>query len=686
MKNKLFFTLILLWVLASNTKAQNASLEWVSSAGGSDYDYANSIATDASGNVYTTGFFKGIVDFDPGTGVLNLGVNISIRDIFIQKLDPFGNLLWAKSIGYWSSFDEAYSITVDASGNVYITGSISGIVDFDPGIGIFNLNCAGCTGIFILKLDAAGNFIWAKSMSGVGTARGMSITTDSYCNVYLTGYYTGVCNFDTLSNLADTCNGGYDIFIQKFDSSGNTIWAKFIGGSGFEKSYSIAVDVGCNIYLTGKFEDWVDFNPGTGFNAVGSNGSADCFILKLDASGDFVWVNTMSGYKGSAGKSVALDTDANVYITGYFSGTALIDSCNYNKIISSNGFEDIFIEKFDSAGNFIWVKTMGGISHDVGNSISIDAIGRLYVTGSFQGLVDFDPGSSITSINSNNASKDIFIQKLDASGNFIWVESMGGSDTEEKLSMSIDSAYNICISGIFNGTADFEPGNGVTSHTSNGYCDIFTAKLSQCITTSSFTLSKCNSYTWPINNTTYTSSGTYTATLTNASGCDSIITLNLTINTVNDSVTKNGTTLTTNEAGASYQWLDCNNGYAIITGATNQSFTPIVNGNYAVEITKNGCIDTSICYSITNIGIIENSFGDEFVFYPNPTSGIVNLEFGSNYKNVYITIRNSEGKLVKQQQYTNKQNISLELEGNIGVYLVEVISGHNRAVIMVLKQ
>jgi hypothetical protein len=159
-----------------------------------------------------------------------------------------------------------------------------------------------------------------------------------------------------------------------------------------------------------------------------------------------------------------------------------------------------------------------------------------------------------------------------------------------------------------------------------------------------------------------------------------------TLITIDNTVIKNGVTLTANEIGANYQWLDCNNSYSVISGASNQSFTPTSNGNYAVEITKNSCVDTSNCYSITNIGIIENSFGDKLVFYPNPTSGIVNLEFGSNYKNVQIIIRNSEGKLVKHQEFKKEQNISIEIEGSKGIYLIEVISADKKAIIKVVKQ
>jgi len=336
--------------------------------------------------------------------------------------------------------------------------------------------------------------------------------------------------------------------------------------------------------------------------------------------------------------------------------------------------------------NFEWAKQMGGTSTEEGLSITIDAGGNVYTTGWFSDTVDFDPGAGTTNLISAGGY-DIFIQKLDGAGNLLWAKQMGGTNLDCGYSITIDAGDNVYTTGLFMETADFDPGTGTANLTSAGIYDIFIHKLSQCFTTpGTDVITACFSYTW-IDGITYTASNNIaTHTLSNAAGCDSVVTLNLTIITIDNTVSKNGVILTANELGANYQWLDCNNSYSVISGATNQSFTPTSNGNYAVEIIKNSCVDTSDCYSITNIGIIENSFGDKLVFYPNPTSGIVNLEFGSNYKNVQIIIRNSEGKLVKHQEFKKEQNISIEIEGSKGIYLIEVISADKKAIIKVVKQ
>jgi hypothetical protein len=127
-------------------------------------------------------------------------------------------------------------------------------------------------------------------------------------------------------------------------------------------------------------------------------------------------------------------------------------------------------------------------------------------------------------------------------------------------------------------------------------------------------------------------------TIPNTLGCDSVITVNLTINTVNTSITTSSSTLTANASGAAYQWLDCNNGYSVISGENTQSFTPIFSGNYAVELTENGCIDTTACVAIITLGISENSFGNGLLVYPNPTDGNFSIDLGETYQTITVTL------------------------------------------------
>lgn len=217
---------ILISLAATRVPAQ--TFEWAKSFGGGDFDQGNSITVDAAGNVYTTGYFQDTVDFDPGAGSANL-TSAGSGDAFVQKLDAAGNFLWAKAFG-GSADDIVASITVDAVGNVYTTGYFQGTVDFDPGAGTDTLTSAGRGDVFVQKLDAAGNFLWAKALGGSGSDEGSSITVDAAGNVYTTGNFEGTADFDPGAGSATfTSAGGWDVFIQKM-SQGTTGMVDMSGG------------------------------------------------------------------------------------------------------------------------------------------------------------------------------------------------------------------------------------------------------------------------------------------------------------------------------------------------------------------------------------------------------------------------------------------------------------------------
>ncbi len=480
MKKKLqkviFVCALAFFGLSNNANAQ--ALQWAKAMGGSSSDFSICIALDGSGNVYTTGYFGGLADFDPGAGVANL-TSAGSTDIFISKLDASGNFVWANAMGGIGD-DGGYSIALDGSGNVYTTGLFRGTADFDPGAGLANLTSSGTYDIFISKLDASGNFVWAKAMGGVVDDWGYSIALDGSGNVYTTGHFRGTADFDPGAGVANLTSAGSDnIFISKLDASGNFVWAKAMGGAYDDVGYSIAFDGSGNVYTTGCFGGTVDFDPGAGVFNLTSSGLCDIFVSKLDASGNFVWAKTIGGLGEDGGNSIALDGTGNVYTTGYFLGTADFDpGAGVANLTSSANSSDIFISKLDAFGNFVWANAMGGTSYDYGRSIALDGSGNVYTTGYFAGLADFDPAAGVANLTSAGIN-DIFISKLDASGNFVWANAMGGISDDLCHSIALDGSGNVYTTGYFLGTADFDPGAGVANLTSAGGLDIFVAKYFQ---------------------------------------------------------------------------------------------------------------------------------------------------------------------------------------------------------------
>ncbi len=483
-KFKILFISITALLFTHQLIAQSPNFEWAQNMGSTQSDKGNAIAIDSSGNVYTTGTFQGTVDFNPGAAIYNLTA-MAMSDMFISKFDSLGNFIWAKSIG-GAFHDEAKSIAIDGIGNVYTTGYYSDTVDFDPGPGTFNLISAG-NGIFISKLDSSGNFLWAKSIGNINPNQWIgstSIAVDSFNNIYTTGWFLDTVDFDpSLGTFNLTTGNGENSFILKLDSTGNFVWAKNIESIQLGSSVvanSINVDASGNIYATGNFVHIVDFDPGPGvFNLVSPNYAGNIFILKLNASGNFVWARSMWGKVGGQGFSVKSDALGNVYTSGSFRDTVDFDPGVGTYNLTSVGSDGIFISKLDSLGNFVWAKNIGGSSKDIAYSLALDASGNVYTTGSFIGTADFDPGAGVVNLISSGL-EDIFISKLDASGNFVWAKNIGGSFDEEAFAIAVDQTTNgIYTTGYFNGTVDFNQDAGVVNFTSFGLNDIFVHKMSQ---------------------------------------------------------------------------------------------------------------------------------------------------------------------------------------------------------------
>jgi len=469
---KKFFQISLLCFSITSLNGQSINFIWANTIGGSAFEYSAAIATDASGNVYTTGYFDGTVDFDPGTGTYNLTSNGS-SDIFVLKINAAGNFVWARNMGGALS-DNGKSVAVDASGNVYIAGGFQDIADFDPGPGTSNLTSAGNYDIFVLKMNASGNLVWAKNLGGTSSESGSSIAVDPSGNVYTTGAFDNTADFDpgpATYNLTPANVNLSDIFVSKLDASGNFGWAIRFGDIAPDAGYSITSDVSGNIYVTGYFHGTIFF----GCNTLSTSLTfPDVFVIKLNAAGGCLWAIRMGGTSSDVGQSITTDASGNVYTTGYFRGTSDFDPGPGTYNLTALGFNDIFISKLNGSGNFVWAKSIGNVA-GANNTIGVDVMQNVYVAGAFEGTIDFDPGAGIYNLTSAGKS-DIFLCKLDPSGNFAAAQRMGGDSTDIVSAIAVDASGTANTTGEFYGTADLDPGGGVHQFTSAGGTDIFVVK------------------------------------------------------------------------------------------------------------------------------------------------------------------------------------------------------------------
>ncbi len=376
---------------------QSPKLEWVKQIGLTSDDIGLVIEVDESGNSYTFGTFKGLIDFDPGPGVHNL--NALNGGSVIVKLNRLGNFVWAKNFGW-----EGSGMSMDSSGNIYTIGTFNGVIDFDPGPGMFELRSDSFSSMFILKLDKDGNFVWVKQVR--------------------TGRYPFMI----------------DVKAVKTDRWGN-------------------------IYATGGFSGNIDFDPGSAvFSLTTIEWGRNIFVLKLRTSGDFVWVKQM-GDTLSASQSLfmTIDGQGGIYTSGFFRGDADFDPDTAKsyilKVLPSPIVPIVlFMSKLDSNGHFVWAKSIDQL--DYRNSITADKMGNFIISGTFSGTVDFDPSVGVFNVTRKNTS--IFILKLDPMGNFIWVKSLESSSMGFHTSaVTVDLAGNIYTTGYFSGTVDFDPDTGI---------------------------------------------------------------------------------------------------------------------------------------------------------------------------------------------------------------------------------
>ncbi len=467
--------LLLVMLLSLSTYVQAQNFEYAKAMGSAFDDEGRDITFDAAGNIYVTGNYTGTVDFDPNAGVSN-STAIGMTDIFISKLDGSGNLVWSKSIGGLSG-DGGTAITVDPAGNVYTCGYFFGTVDFDPNAGVTNLISVGGANIFILKLNASGELLWAKSFAGA--ENGLDIAVDATGNVYTSGYFDGSADFDPgAGNVSIQSAGGFDIFISKLDANGDFVWIKTMGGTGSDIGTSLALADANTIYLAGAFSETVDFDPGANTQNITSAGATDIFVTKFNSSGDLLWAISQGGPETDQAFDIITDVAHNVYTTGYFRGTADFDPGSNVANLSSPNFQNIYLSKLNSDGGYEWAKSMGGPSNDEGRSLAFDGSGNIFLTGFFAGEGVFDSESANFNLTSAGGF-DIFIAKFTPTGNITSAKQMGGSNDDQGVAICIDNTNNIYSTGNFSGTADFDPQSGTFNLISAGSRDIFISKLKE---------------------------------------------------------------------------------------------------------------------------------------------------------------------------------------------------------------
>ncbi|KPK75312.1 MAG: hypothetical protein AMJ79_11610 [Phycisphaerae bacterium SM23_30] len=462
----------------------NSSYGWTHTIGGTANEETGDITTDSAGNIYLTGYFEETVDFNPfeETEEIDIHTSKGLFDIFVTKFNADGSYGWTQTMG-GNEGDYGSGITVDAAGNVFVCGYFYDTVDFDPSDQTDNHTSNGEGDIFLTKLNPDGSYAWTRTFGGVESESASDLATDSSGNIYLTGNFRDEVDFDPGTGTdTHSSNGDMDTFVTKINSDGSYAWTATFGGIGlYDRGFSIGVDSMANVYVTGDFQDEVDFDPTAGIDLHTSNGNRDCFVTKLKADGEYEWTATFGGDNAEAGQSLAVDFAGNIFLTGYFySDTMDFDPSIGTDDHSSNGGADIFLTRLYADGSYGWTQTYGGSEPDIGGNITLDSAGNLIVTGHFSDKVDFDPSDEIDYFTSNG-NYDVFITKLETAEKYYfaydWSQTAGASGLDRGRDVAVDSGGNVYVTGSFKETVDFDPTDDEDYHTSNGESDIFVSRF-----------------------------------------------------------------------------------------------------------------------------------------------------------------------------------------------------------------
>ncbi|MEM7375020.1 MAG: T9SS type A sorting domain-containing protein [Bacteroidota bacterium] len=558
MKTHLLLSIFL--CISSLLSAQLVNLDWAKQIKSSSTVECEQVFVSDSGYVYSIGFFKGAIDIDPGPDSLILqaafDLNINTTDLFIQKLDSLGNLVWAKQVSFIEK-DLGKFISVDRLGNVYIAGSFSVDVDFDPGPDSTVIQVPPLKEYaFLLKLDPSGNFVWVKHLPTTGLyARSRGLIVSDSSDIYLIGVSSGTVNFDvggsnySLYSLSSP-------FVAKYNSTGGLLWVRQLIGPGSKSIQSIEIESDNFLYIAGTIRDTTYFNhPFVSDTIVAPTGLIyNMFVQKLDQNGNSIWLRYFEGTNRTLPFKMAFDSTHHILIAGEFNGSTDFDPSSAVDSLSeptgSISERDIFILKLDSAGQYMWAKQIGGEGVTSLGSINVDGSGNVFTTGGFTMDVDFDPGlgSAILSDPPGlSSSGSMFLQKLDSAGNLVWVNLLVEEIHTFTTSATMDASSQLFVEFKFSDSVDVDPGPDSILFVSNSFSDagILTFTQGDCgdftIIIDSVTNVSCTNdgyasvlplneqgpytYVWdvvpPITDSTIepTASGLYTVTVSSISGC-----------------------------------------------------------------------------------------------------------------------------------------------------------------------
>ncbi len=634
-------------------KSQNA-LIWSTYFGGPGYDlpnqyYDHTITTDPLGNVYVVGYTNSTVGIASG-GFQDI-YGGGAFDAYLVKYDANGNQIWATYYG-GSGDDQGYAVSTDNNGNVYLAGFTSSTDNIASG-GFQNTYGGGTSDAFIVKFNANGNRVWGSYFGGESNdnlAGPVGVNCDGNGNVYLIGSTVSISGIAS-GGFQNNNSGQGDAYLVKFDSNGIRIWSTYYGGSLGEFGCSVITDSMDNVIITGYTMSTTNIASGGFQNThAGSVNNTDAFLVKFDTDGNRLWATYYGGPGEDSGLCVSTD-GSNVYLAGISQSISGISSGGFQNN-NGGGINDAFLVKFESGGNRIWATYYGGNGEETGN-VQTDSYGNVILSGHTSSASSIASGG--VQNNYGGGANDLYYVLFDSDGNRI-CSSYFGSTENEFGGQVVTNEDNIYIYGSTNSISGIASG-GFQNSFAGGYTDAFLAKLSSCYiepcspTSSIENIIACEQYSW--NSNIYFASGSHQDTILNSNGCDSILTINLTIN-------QNTSSTQIASEFDSYTWP-----------INNQTYTQ--SGTYSVIIPNASSCDSVVTLNlaITYTRINELN-GNKLILSPNPTAYKISIKSNPELIGNEFIIYDQLGKAVKSGIITS-ENTEIDLTTlTEGMYLFKV--------------
>ncbi len=678
-------------------------LVWSTYYGGTGGEYAYSCKVDSTGYIYLTG------NGNSATGIATSGTHqpnlFGAMDAYLVKFDSDGTRIWGTYLGGEGNEQSRHVVIRNQSilcvGN---TQSSAGIATSGAHQEVYG---GGTQDGFLASFDFTGQLEWSTYYGGAEWDYGFGCSVDKFGNIYYSGNTHSTDNISTPGCYQPLYGGGtYDAVLVKFDSTGVRKWGTYFGGTGVEgAAFGVNDATGNRITITGSATATSNISTLDGHQPTYGGGVEDAFIAEFDSTGNLIWGSYYGGTGQDNGTCIAINDFGTIYVAGNTPSATNISTPGAHQVVTDGANHDGFLVKFNSpcsntfatinieacnyyvspSQNYTW--TTSGIYNDwIPNASGCDSILTI-------DLIIHDTDTSFIVNECAGYTLPSGSALIQSSGTYMdTLASVYGCDSLLLLTVNINNSYSFInasacdylVSPSMNFIYTYSGTYLDTISNSIGCDSVITIDLIiNAHYDTTVYVDTCQGIFSPGGSSFYAASGIYLDTLLSINGCDSVITTDVVVTPPNTNLTVSGVSISAEEAGLNYQWIDCNTGLAII-GQINQTFTATIGGDYAVIVSDLVCYDTSICVKIdfTNFGTYDDS---QLVLFPNPTTGVFNLVQTGTYSPVSFQLTDLAGHVVMPKSTMNKTSEEIVIVGSAGVYFLEVYDEHQTKRFIIVK-